>query len=103
MSEEQKELKNEDIEKNKTEAFLSYFWIISLYFYLSKKKSKFVQFHAKQGIVLFLLSFATIVPFFGQLFALLLVVISIVAMIRAYNGEWYKIPVIYDLSKKIKF
>ena len=103
MTEEKKDYKNEDIEKNKTEAFLSYFWILSLYVYLVKKKSKFAQFHAKQGLVLFALSFATIVPFFGQLFGLVLLVVSVVGMIKAYNGEWYKIPFVYDLSKKIKF
>ena len=100
---EKKEIKNEDIEKNKTEAMLSYFWIVSLYVYLTKKKSKFAQFHAKQGLVLVALSFATIVPFFGQLFGLVLLVVSIAGMVKAYNGGWYKIPVVYDLSKKIKF
>ncbi len=103
MSEKKDKKIDSDVEKNKTEAMLSYFWVISLYFYLTKKKSKFVQFHAKQGIILFLLSFATIVPIFGQLFALVLTLVSIVAMIKAYSGEWYKIPFVYDLSKSIKF
>ncbi len=99
MSEE----KNMDIEKNRTEAMLSYFWVVSLYIYLVKKKSKFAQFHAKQGLVLFALSFATIVPFFGQLLLLLLMVFSVAGIAKAHNGEWYKIPFIYELSKKINF
>jgi len=103
MSKEKETRRDNEIEKNKTDAFLSYFWVISLYFYLVKKKSKFVQFHAKQGVVLFLLSFAVVVPVLGQLFSILLFVVSVVAMIKAYNGEWYKIPYIYDFSKKIKF
>jgi len=104
MTNEKKEnLKDNDVEKNRIDAFLSYFWVASLYFYLIRKKSKFVQFHAKQGLILFILSFATIVPFFGQIFILVLLVVSIVAMIKARNGEWYKIPFVYELSKKINF
>ncbi|MDA3840065.1 MAG: hypothetical protein PF572_03165 [Patescibacteria group bacterium] len=103
MTNEKQDLENKDIEKNKTEAFLSYFWIVSLYVYLTKKKSKFAQFHAKQGLILFFLSFATVVPFWGQLFGLVLLIVSIVGIMKAYNGEWYKIPVVYELSKKINF
>ena len=103
MTEEKKEQKNNDIEKNKTQAFISYFWVFSLYVYLTNKKSKFAQFHAKQGLVVFVLSFLSIVPFFGWILSLVLLIFSIVAMMKAYNGEWYKIPFVYDLSKKIKF
>lgn len=103
MTEEQNNQSlNPDIEKNKTIAAGGYLWILCLIPLLIKQKSKFAQFHAKQGLVLFGLSFATIVPFFGQILLLVLIIVSATAAVKAYNGEWWKIPFVYDLSKKIK-
>ncbi|PLX20440.1 hypothetical protein C0584_05885 [Candidatus Parcubacteria bacterium] len=103
MTEEKKEVLDQDIEKTKTMAMISYFWIASIYVYLFKKKSKFSQFHSKQGVVLFLLSFATVVPGFGQLLSLVIMFAMVWGAIKAYNGEWFKLPFVYDLSKKVKF
>lgn len=102
MEKEIKKTKNEDIEKNKTTAALSCIWILALFIYSSNKKSKFCQFHAKQGIVLFFLSFVTIVPVLGWMFGIVLFFVSVWGFLRAQAGEWYKIPYVYDLSKKIK-
>lgn len=95
-----------DIEANKGMAALSYFWILCLVPLLLKKRSKFAQFHAKQGAVLFgveiLAMFVSWFPIFGQLLMLALLIISVLGIIKALNGEWWKIPYIYDWSKKIK-
>jgi len=106
MTEEKKQpTKDKDVEENKMVAALSYLWILCLVPLLSKKDSKFAQFHAKQGLILFIVElFAGLViwfPFFGQLFALVLLIVSIIGIIKAYNGEWWKVPFVYDLSKKI--
>lgn len=93
---------DQDVESNKSMAAMGYMWILCLVPLLTKQKSKFAQFHAKQGLVLFGLSFATIVPFFGQILLLVLIIVSATALIKAYNGEWWKVPFVYDLSKKIK-
>lgn len=94
-----------DVKANKNVAALSYFWVLCLVPLLGKKKSKFAQFHAKQGLILFIIeSIAGLVawfPFFGQLFILVLIVVSAMGIIRAYNGEWWKVPFIYEWSKKI--
>lgn len=103
MTEEKKDQSLSDIEKNKFYAALSYFWILSVYVYLIKRKSKFAQFHAKQGIVLFLASLVTFVPVFGQLLGLAILVFSVVGIVKANNGEWFKLPFVYELSKKVKF
>jgi len=89
-----------DVEKNKTNAAMSYVWILC-FLPLSKKHSKFAQFHAKQGLILFLLSFATIVPMFGMLLGIAIIIISAMGVIKALNGEWWKIPIVYEWSKKI--
>jgi len=96
---------DKDILENKSIAVLSYLWILCLIPLLTKKDSKFVQFHAKQGLVLLIIEIAgTLIywfPILGQLFALLLLIVSITGVIKTLNGESWKIPYIYDLSKKI--
>ncbi|MDO8260015.1 MAG: hypothetical protein Q7T50_00770 [Candidatus Magasanikbacteria bacterium] len=107
MSEEKKSVKlDKDIESNKTIAALSYAWILCLVPLLGKRNSKFAQFHAKQGLVLFaaelMASLVVWFPIFGQLLMLALVVVAVMGIIKTLNGEWWKIPFIYDWSKKIK-
>src|SRR3989339_630004 len=53
------DIKEQDVEENKTVAALSYAWILCLVPLLGKRNSKFAQFHAKQGLVLFPNGFAT--------------------------------------------
>jgi len=91
---------------------LSYAWLLVLIPLLFKKDSLFVQFHAKQGIIVFAITY--LFQFFiGNLLAIIVggfikFVISIVILpvlfflaFNAYSGKWMKIPVIFNLSKKI--
>jgi uncharacterized membrane protein len=97
--------KDKDVEENKIIAALSYAWILCLVPLLGKRKSKFAQFHAKQGLILFILELIASLlmwfPAFGQLLMLAFVVISVIGIIKALNGEWWKIPYVYNWSKKI--
>ena len=101
----QSSIKDADVEANKTIAALSYAWILCLVPLLGKRNSKFAQFHAKQGLILFIIELAAGLimwfPVFGQLFMLALVVISVTGIIKVLNGEWWKIPFVYEWSKKI--
>ena len=94
-----------DVEENKLLAALSYVWILCLVPLLAKRESKFAQFHAKQGLVLFIIDLIASLffwfPLFGQLLMLLLLVVSILGIVKAYNGEWWKMPLVYEWSKKI--
>ncbi|MFH1255302.1 MAG: hypothetical protein V1667_02445 [bacterium] len=90
-----------DIEKNKTAAALSYIWILFLIPLLGKQHSKFCQFHAKQGLILFLLSFISWFPVFGWLIGLAIIIASVVGILKCLEGAWWKTPYIYGLSKKI--
>ncbi len=95
----------QDIEKNKAVAALSYVWILFLLPLLLKRRSKFAQFHAKQGLVLFgieiVVSLFVWIPLLGQIISLALLIVCVVGVIKTLNGEWWKIPYIYNWSKKI--
>jgi len=104
MPEEKKQITDKDIEENKAVAALSYVWVLCLIPLLTKKKSKFAQFHAKQGLVLFIIeiigTFIFWIPLIGWVLGIVLLVVAIMGVLKALNGEWWKIPYIYDWSKK---
>lgn len=93
------------------EALLCYLlaWITGLVFYLLEKDNKFVRFHAMQSIVTFLpltiLSWILMfIPFFGWilgwLISLLGLILWIVLMIKAYQGEKFKLPIVGDIAEQ---
>lgn len=93
-----------DAQENKAIALLSYISILFLIPLLSKKDSPFCQFHAKQGMVLFIVEVVGwfLTPFFGlgvlvNLFALILMIMGIINVI---NGETKKLPLIGDFADK---
>ncbi len=97
--------KNSDVEANKTLGAMSYVFILFLVPLLGKRDSKFAQFHAKQGLVLFAVELLVFmfswVPLLGQLAMLTLLIISVMGVVKALNGEWWEIPYIYEWSKKV--
>jgi uncharacterized membrane protein len=104
-------------------------WVSGLVFYLIEKDSKLVRFHAMQsilfcvvvavfGIALWIVSFlfllvAAMLPdvmgtLFGLLATLLWLVFSIAILIgwilcvvRAYQGQFFKLPLIGNMAEKI--
>jgi uncharacterized membrane protein len=84
-------------------------WVSGLVMLLIEKKNKFVRFHAIQSIVVFLplyligMIFATI-PFIGGMISYLIytiiLILWIVLMIKAYQGEKFKIPIAGDIAEK---
>lgn len=85
------------------------FWLTGLIFILIEKKNKTVKFHAWQSFLVFLplwiIAFVfTWIPFFGWIVAgilwLLVVILWIVLMVKAYQGEKFKLPVIGDIAEK---
>jgi len=103
-----------DAEKNKGMAVLSYIGILCLIPLLAAKESKFAQFHAKQGLVLFLaevlLSILYAIPFLnvimvfvGWIIYILLVVLAIMGIVNALNGKYWKMPVLGGMAEKFKF
>jgi uncharacterized membrane protein len=91
-------------------------WVSGLVFLLLEKENRFVRFHAMQSIVTFgaitvvsivLSILAAIIPFIGFIFGILNVIIGLLAfvlwivlMVKAYQGETYKLPWAGDQAEK---
>ncbi|MFC1646282.1 DUF4870 domain-containing protein [Candidatus Omnitrophota bacterium] len=84
-------------------------WVSGLIFFLIEKENKFVKFHALQSIIVFaVLSLTMIIlpfiPILGWIAMLILPILSfvlwIVLMVKAYQGECFKVPVAGDFAEK---
>jgi uncharacterized membrane protein len=85
-------------------------WITGIIFFVLEQKNKFVRFHAAQSIVAFgTITVAGIIlgliPVVGGAFSSIIWIIGfivwIIMMVKAYNGEWYKLPWAGDVAEKI--
>ncbi|NLZ34230.1 putative membrane protein [Clostridium sp. N3C] len=84
-------------------------FITGLIFYFMEKDSRFVKFHALQSIMLFL-SLSIVnrifawIPLLGgiitDLTGLLAFIFWILMMVKAYNGEWFKLPIIGEIADR---
>jgi len=106
-------------------ALLSYVvgWVTGLIFFLIEKDNKFVRFHAMQSIIvfggltavmvilsilvsiLFMARLYFIFPLFRMINVLLWLaglILWIVLMIKAYQGEHFKLPIAGDIADKKK-
>lgn len=94
---------DKDVQDNKLLAALAYVWILSIVILLVKKDSKFAQFHAKQGLVLFIASvIVSFIPFLGWFILNPIIwIVALVGLIRALTGKYWKIPLVGDLAAKI--
>jgi len=84
-------------------------WITGLIFFLIEKENRFVRFHAMQSIITFggltaLYFVLTFIPIIGWILvpfvALAQLVLWILLMVKAYQGELFKLPMIGDLAEK---
>lgn len=82
-------------------AALSYIWIVSLIMLVVKKNDDFVQFHAKQAIILFLLSLLGFIPVIGWIVWALAIAGMVVGFIQAWKGKRFELPLVYGWSKHI--
>ncbi|NOS67126.1 MAG: hypothetical protein HOO67_02055 [Candidatus Peribacteraceae bacterium] len=90
----------DDIEQNKDIAAFSYLWIMSVVVYFLKRKSPFVRFHAKQAMVLFLLSVIFLfIPIVSKILELGVLALMVLGFINAAQGHKKDIPIIGPLSR----
>ena len=97
-------------EKNLT-AILSYFGILFIIPLLVCKDDAFAQFHAKQGLVLFIAEIATMfiawIPIIGWLVGfiawILWVILSLMGIINVLGGKQTPLPIIGKFAEKFKF
>jgi uncharacterized membrane protein len=99
------------------EAMLCYVlgWITGILFLLLEKESEFVRFHAAQSTVTFL-GFTVVSVIIGQLSAIPLIglmfmiinaliaifacIVWLVCMIKAFQGERFKLPIVGNIVEK---
>lgn len=93
-------------EDEKFFAAVGYFAFLFVIPLIVKPKSPYCKFHAKQSMVLFLITILVFmvlfaIPLVGSLLTLALFAVYILAIYRSYKGEWWNIPLISNLTGKI--
>ncbi len=104
-----------DAEENKGMAIIAYLWILCLVPLLAKKDSPYAQYHAKQGLILFiadiiLWAFGWVIAavtlgfgaFLVPLIGLLLLVLMIIGIVNAASGKTKPLPVIGKMAENWK-
>ena len=92
-------------------ALLSYLlgFITGIIFYVLEKENKFVRFNAMQSIVVFGFLFVlnVILRFFpgigwmlSSIIGVISIILWIILMIKAYQGEYLKLPVAGDIAEQ---
>jgi uncharacterized membrane protein len=85
-------------------------WISGIIFFVLEQKNRFVRFHAAQSIVVFgTITVAGIIlgliPVVGVAFSTIIGIIGfivwIIMIVKASNGEWYKLPWAGDVAEKM--
>ena len=101
---------NNDIEENKVIAAIGYLGILCLIPLLAKKDSAFAQHHGKQGLVLLIvwmiLWVVNVIPVLGQIVWALgsigILILVLLGIINALNGNTWEMPVLGEYAKQIK-
>ncbi len=103
------------VEEGKGIAWLSYFGILVIIPILLQKENPYTKFHVKQGIVLlvttiiwsivgFVLGFIPVIGFIVYLIGwLVIMVLTVIGIINAVQGNEKELPIIGKYSEKISF
>lgn len=79
---------------------LAYLWILSIFVLALHKDNQYVRFHANQGALLFVASFIGIIPVFGWFLNIIICILLVLGIAKAYRGEKWELPVGADTAKK---
>ncbi|MBI3316533.1 MAG: DUF4870 domain-containing protein [Candidatus Omnitrophica bacterium] len=103
--------KNEDpvIQEGKFFAAIGYLSFLCFVPLLLKKENKFAQFHGKQALLLFILEIASgilsVIPALGDLISkfgfVVFGIYSLIGVVKVLMGEYWEMPVIYEISNRI--
>lgn len=98
-------LYDKDAEDNKVAAAIGYIWVLCLVPLFLKRNSRFAQFHAKQGLMLFI---AEVVgwlifwlPLIGWLLFLAVIILALMGIANAMQGRYWEMPILGRYAKKI--
>ena len=101
--------KDPEIQDGKFFALIGYLSFLCLVPLALKRDNKFAQFHGKQALVLFILEIAAcilkVVPALGNLvfYSAFVVfgILSLIGIMKVLMGEYWEMPVIYEISNRI--
>lgn len=90
---------------------LAYFFVTAIIFLLIEpySRNKFIRFHSWQAIALGLVSIVghvilTLIPVIGWIivpfFSLAILIVAIIAAVKAYQNQMWKLPIIGDFAEK---
>lgn len=105
------EKSSSDVEENKVMAAISYLGILFLIPLLAKKDSAYAQYHAKQGMILFifevLFSFVSMIPLIGwfvimPIGSIISLVLLVMGLINALSGQTKPLPLIGSFADKFQ-
>ncbi len=96
----------DEMSESKRYALFSYCFIFCIIPLIRKKDDVFVQFHARQGLALFLCEMAAFIvsilfPFLMKPALFIFGVLSLWGMLKAIGGEKFPLPFIHALSLKL--
>jgi uncharacterized membrane protein len=100
---------SKEIQEGKFFAVISYISFLCVVSLILKKDNKFVLYHAKQGLVLFVIEVAcfilSVIPFLQVLIKTLgfavFVFVSLYGIINAVKGNCRKIPFVSGIAEKV--
>lgn len=95
-----------DLEDN-VEGALAYVlgFVSGIILYVIEKDNDFIRFHALQSTITFLGLFIvsmvfSVIPLLGVFIGILSFIAWIIGIVKAYQGELYKFPVIGDIAEQ---
>jgi len=99
----------QEIVEGKFFAVISYISFLCVITFILKKSNKFALYHARQGLVLFVMEVAafilSIIPLLGWLIVIfgytLFLLVSVWGIIQAALGIYCRIPIVSEISDKI--
>ena len=83
--------------------------VTGLVFFLIEKENRLVKFHAMQSMALSLVLFIAglalgFLPYVGVAAGALLnlagLIVWVICMVKAYQGDWFKLPILGDFAEK---
>lgn len=84
-------------------AAVAYLWFLSIVMLVLKRQDAFVQFHARQGLLLLIISIAGwIIPPLAWLVQIIVFVAIVYGFMQAVNGKYWTLPYIGKWAEKIK-
>lgn len=104
MSETEIKPDQKDIERNKIASAIGYIGVLCFLPLLLKRKSKFAQFHAKQGLLLFIIEIVGwFIPVIGWILYIVAIIYAVLGIKASLEGKYWEMPFLGTFAKKLDF